>query len=94
MKLLSAFFLLVGFEAAKRGLVGAYMVMEKSLAARLVRGNINCQQISDSFMLNGTRSIYFCSAADALKSLSSIVGFELPKLEEIFKPVFDDRCIA
>lgn len=94
MKLLNAFFLLVGFEAAKRGLVGAYMVMEKSLATRMIKSNINVQQISDSFMLNGSRSIYFTSAADALKSISAVVGFELEKLEEIFKPVFEVELSA
>jgi N-acyl-L-homoserine lactone synthetase len=89
--LLKLLFLLVGYESAKRGLVGAYMVMEKSLAMTLLRNKINCRQITEEFKLNGSRAIYFCSTVESLISIGSIIGFDKESLGRLFEPMFENE---
>jgi len=88
VELLHALFLLVGYEISKKHLIGAYMVMEKSLAIRLRRNKINCRQITNSFLLNGNRSIYFCSTVECLNAVNVSLGFEKTLIDDLFKPLF------
>lgn len=89
--LLKLLFLLVGYESAKMGLVGAYMVMEKSLAIALRRNKINCRKITEEFKLNGSRAIYFCSTVESLTSIGSVIGFDKESMGQLFEPMFSSE---
>lgn len=89
-ELIKGLFLLIGYESVSNNLMGAFMVMEKSLAVQLRRSKINCQQVTDSFMLNGSRAIYFCSTAESLKTLMQTTGFEKQSVDLLFGPMFND----
>lgn len=93
VELLHALFLLVGYESSKKGFVGAFMVMEKSLAVRLRRNKINCRQITKSFMLNGARAIYFCSTVECLNAIMITLGFDRKPIDELFQPLFEKELL-
>lgn len=90
-ELLKMLFLLAGYETAKNGLLGAYMSIENKLAIRLKRCKITCQKITDDFLLNGSRAIYYCSTAEVIGSIRPLVGFEKKALNEFFQPIFQDN---
>jgi N-acyl-L-homoserine lactone synthetase len=90
LELLHALFLLVGYESNKRSFVGAYMVMERSLAVQLRRSKINCRQITQSFLLNGNRAIYFCSVVECLNAIDLRMDFDKSLIDRLFLPLYEN----
>jgi hypothetical protein len=66
------------------------MVMERSLAILLIRNKINCRQITKSFLLNGSRAIYFCSVVDSLNSLGLTLNFDKNRIDSTFLPLYEN----
>jgi N-acyl-L-homoserine lactone synthetase len=86
--LLTILMMLVGYESAKANLIGAFMVIEKSLAVNIKRNKIHCKQVSDEFQHNGKRAIYFCSTADMLAPVNSVVGYIEEAIDCLFEPFY------
>ncbi len=89
--LLTILMLLVGYESAKANLTGAFMVIEKRLAINIHRKNIHCNKISEEFLLNGKRAIYFCSTVDMLAPVVDSIGYDEQSIDSLFRPIYQHK---